>query len=84
MWYHNEDSCLYDNENEFVYANYESFLFTRKVEVMNEFSWIWTNYKQIAWGKDTFRPSNAEGKDTMGGIAFFMADNLDSTYLLGS
>jgi len=51
---------------------------------MNDFNYIWMQYRKNAWGKDTFRPKSGGSDESFGGISLFLIDNLDSLFFMSS
>ena len=84
IWTDKPNMCLRSDEDSFIPASYEAYCEGRRVEISQEFRRVWHMYKKHAWGYDSFNPVTGEGNDDRGGIGFFIYDNLDTLYLLGS
>lgn len=84
IWTDKPEFCLRPDEDAFIPSSYEAYCEGRRIEMSQEFRRVWHMYKKKAWGYDSFNPVTGEGNDDRGGIGFFIYDNLDSLYLMGT
>ncbi|KAF5025645.1 hypothetical protein F66182_2251 [Fusarium sp. NRRL 66182] len=55
----------------------------RRKEISKAFQKTWAAYEEHAWGRDELAPLSLEGRDTFGGWAATICDNLDTLWIMG-
>lgn len=55
----------------------------RKKDIKQAFKKTWRSYEKYAWGSDELKPLSLEGRDTFGGWAATICDNLDTLWIMG-
>ena len=55
----------------------------RQAAVSKTFQKCWSAYRKYAWGQDELAPISGGGRDTFGGWAANVVDNLDNLWMMG-
>jgi mannosyl-oligosaccharide alpha-1,2-mannosidase len=61
---------------------FDDKLLSHRREVRDAFLKAWMSYKELAWMRDELTPLSGAGKDTFGGWAATLIDNLDTLWIM--